>query len=86
MEEREVIFKGRVQGVGFRAMTVRLATELGLKGKVANRSDGSVLMNVQGDSSHIDQLIQRLEQSFTITNVQQVEKSIQSSYRNFTID
>ncbi len=37
-----VVIRGRVQGVGFRAWTVREARRLGLKGWVRNRRDGSV--------------------------------------------
>jgi acylphosphatase len=40
---------GRVQGVGFRYSTRRVAERLGLKGWVANRPDGSVEVVAEGD-------------------------------------
>ena len=37
-----LVITGRVQGVGFRAWAIGRATELGLRGWVRNRADGSV--------------------------------------------
>jgi acylphosphatase len=39
---------GRVQGVGYRAWAVRVASDLGLRGWVRNRHDGSVEMLATG--------------------------------------
>jgi acylphosphatase len=38
----QVVIRGRVQGVGFRAWTEMLAAEQGIEGWVRNRRDGSV--------------------------------------------
>jgi acylphosphatase len=43
-----IVFRGRVQGVGFRATAERIATPLGLAGWVRNEPDGSVACEVQG--------------------------------------
>lgn len=50
------IFKGEVQGVGFRYTAKYAAESLGLTGWVKNNWDGSVEMEVQGD----DELIERM--------------------------
>ncbi|MFQ9998852.1 MAG: acylphosphatase, partial [Anaerococcus obesiensis] len=42
-----MIFKGRVQGVGFRYKSYLLANELGLTGDVNNLYDGDVELNIQ---------------------------------------
>ncbi|MBS4058371.1 MAG: acylphosphatase [Bacteroidetes bacterium] len=49
---------GRVQGVGFRAMTQRKATELGLVGFVQNLPDGSVMIEAEGPVEQLSELIQ----------------------------
>ena len=53
---------GRVQGVGYRGWTVRVAVVLGLSGWVRNRSDGSVEAVFQGGQNQIDQMIDKLYQ------------------------
>jgi acylphosphatase len=49
---------GRVQGVGFRAWTVRRAIQLGLRGRVRNLRDGSVEIEVCGDVGAVGRLIE----------------------------
>lgn len=60
MKRYRYIFKGRVQGVGFRFTAIHYADRLGLSGWVRNQYDGSVMMEVQGDDYKIKTLIQYL--------------------------
>lgn len=60
MKRYRYVFKGRVQGVGFRFTAIRYATNLGLSGWVKNKYDGSVEMEVQGEDYTIQSLIQHL--------------------------
>ena len=46
---RQLIFSGRVQGVGFRYRTMYLAQRYGLTGWVTNLWDGRVQMQLQGE-------------------------------------
>ena len=46
--------KGRVQGVGYRYNTMVKARELGIKGYVKNERDGSVLIEVEGNQTVLD--------------------------------
>lgn len=46
--------EGRVQGVGFRGWTKKLAGEHGLVGWVRNRVDGSVEVKVRGRPEAVD--------------------------------
>lgn len=48
---------GQVQGVGFRYMTELKAKELGVKGYVKNRIDGSVETEIEGDAEKVYALI-----------------------------
>jgi len=48
---------GRVQGVWFRAWTVRAATELGLSGWVRNRSDGTVEVLAIGPPDALERFV-----------------------------
>ena len=52
---------GRVQGVGYRAFTVRAATERGLVGGVRNCEDGRVELEAEGPKDQIMSLIAALK-------------------------
>ena len=60
MKRYHYIFKGRVQGVGFRFTAIQYANQLGLTGWVRNNYDGSVEMEVQGEEYTIQSMIQHL--------------------------
>lgn len=53
------MIKGRVQGVFYRDWTVENATELGLKGWVRNRRDGSVEALFSGRPESVTEMEQR---------------------------
>jgi DNA ligase D-like protein (predicted 3'-phosphoesterase) len=48
---------GRVQGVGFRDATLRLARRLGAMGWVRNGEDGDVLVHAEGPEAAVDELV-----------------------------
>lgn len=58
----EIIFTGRVQGVGFRYKAIHLARHFGLTGWVKNEYDGAVSGQFQGRELDIDMVIERLMQ------------------------
>ena len=60
----ELIFHGRVQGVGFRATARDHACGVGLRGWVRNEADGTVRLVAQGDSEAVDRLQTLLKSSF----------------------
>lgn len=54
-----VVIKGRVQGVFYRNWTIENATQLGLKGWVRNRRDGSVEALFSGNPDAVNEMEQR---------------------------
>ena len=50
-----IIVTGTVQGVYFRASTRLKALELGIKGYVENRADGSVYIEAEGTKTQLSQ-------------------------------
>lgn len=52
-----VTISGRVQGVSYRAWTVRNANKLGVSGWVRNRIDGTVEAVFLGDGPDVDALL-----------------------------
>jgi len=53
-EKAIVRISGRVQGVGFRYTTRRLAARFDVKGWVRNNSDGTVSIEAEGRSEELD--------------------------------
>ena len=64
MIAKHIIFKGRVQGVGFRYTAQRIASLSQMTGFVRNLPDGSVEMLAQGTQKEIENCIKDIEESF----------------------
>ena len=62
---KHIIFKGTVQGVGFRFTVFGVASRLQLKGFVRNLHDGTVEMVVQGPQSDVKSCIEDINGSFS---------------------
>ena len=58
METVRLIVTGRVQGVGYRLWTTRIAARLGLRGWVRNRADGSVEAVVTGPLEAVEAIVE----------------------------
>jgi acylphosphatase len=55
---RRVVVTGRVQGVFFRDSLRRMASELGVRGWVRNRSDGAVEAVFEGDAAAVERMLE----------------------------
>ena len=58
---KHIVFRGWVQGVGFRYRARHAADMFGCTGWVRNEFDDSVTMEIQGTEEQIDQVILAIE-------------------------
>ncbi len=61
---RRVIYRGRVQGMGFRATTSRIASGFHVTGYVKNLDDGSVEVVAAGDAAEVDRFLAAIDRQF----------------------
>jgi len=74
---------GKVQGVGFRYSCMQEAREIGLKGFVKNRPDGSVYIEAEGEDFQLERLIQWCKDGPSHAKVNRVEKT-ESKLENYS--
>lgn len=87
MKRYNMIFKGRIQGVGFRYKSYLLANELGLTGDVNNLYDGDVELNIQGDREKIDLFLEKLakDRFIRIDDIEIKEKELINNEEKFKL-
>lgn len=61
MIRRNVLFSGRVQGVGFRYTTCEVAAAHRVLGYVRNLPDGRVELVAEGESAELDRFIEAVK-------------------------
>ena len=85
---KRIRFYGWVQGVGFRYRAREAARLYGCSGFVRNEWDGSVLMEIQGEETAIDQVILAVERGrfVRIENMKVEELSVDPEEHGFTED
>jgi acylphosphatase len=59
----EVVYKGRVQGVGFRFNVEKVALQCGVTGWVRNENNGDVHVVAEGPESALNELLEAVRQS-----------------------
>ncbi|MEE3488554.1 MAG: acylphosphatase [Bulleidia sp.] len=73
----EILFRGRVQGVGFRWTAMQLAQSYGLTGWVENLDDmDSVLCQVQGSEIAIRSFLSKLDSNDRWIRIDSMEKKM----------
>ncbi|MFQ6060538.1 MAG: acylphosphatase [Thermoplasmata archaeon] len=78
------IFRGRVQGVFFRANTERKARELGLVGWVRNLADGTVEAVFEGERDAVEKVLQWCRDSQPYARVTSVDVTWDDPTRQYT--
>ena len=64
MSAKRIIFRGQVQGVGFRYTSLRIVAGYEVTGFVRNLPDGTVEMSAQGTKTEIDNCIRDIQEYF----------------------
>ncbi len=82
-----VFFSGMVQGVGFRYAAKNYAEKFAIRGWVANRSDGKVELDIEGEPSDINDFLNELKKEFKsyIKNLESEELPCGGEYNDFRI-
>ncbi len=62
MPRYDITFSGHVQGVNFRATTVRVAGRYRVRGWVRNEPDGTVRCLAEGDADEVDRFVQAVRE------------------------
>jgi acylphosphatase len=83
----KVVINGRVQGVGYRAWMARRAAELGLKGWVRNRSEGSVEAVLLGPADVVGTMVDLCRRGPRLSVVTDVETSpaVNEDWQDFSV-
>lgn len=87
MKHLDIIVKGKVQGVFFRASTKAVADQLGIKGNVRNDASGDVVIAAEGDQMFMDMFLEWCHEGpehAKVTSVESHEGELKN-YRNFDI-
>ena len=82
---QEILFSGRVQGVGFRFTAQRFAVDLGLTGWVQNWPTGDVQLHAEGDADRIKELVERLKTHFSIHDMKVSEGPASGMFTSFDV-
>jgi acylphosphatase len=67
-QAKRVIFEGRVQGVGFRYTVKDLARGFDVCGWVKNLSDGTVELQVMGESDELESFIAEIAEESNVAH------------------
>jgi acylphosphatase len=87
MKHLTITITGKVQGVFFRASTKAVADQLGVKGFVCNKADGSVYAEAEGDDFSLDEFLNWCGEGPDKARVEKVEvvEGELKNYRNFEV-
>lgn len=84
---RRYVFHGRVQAVGFRMTTERIARRYAVVGYVKNLPDGTVEMVISGSSADIESVLSDIDQALpgNVTQRDVEDMDAAENFDSFTI-
>jgi acylphosphatase len=87
LSRREVLFDGRVQGVGFRYTTRNIAGRFSVTGYVQNLPDGRVKLVAEGEPAEIDGFVAAVsaEMAQNIRGVQETTAAATGEFGEFEV-
>ncbi len=87
MKHLDIIVKGKVQGVFFRASAKAVADQLGVRGSVKNESNGDVVIEAEGEPVMLDMFLDWVNEGPQDAEVSAVEthEGQLKNYRNFEV-
>lgn len=87
MKHINIKVTGKVQGVFFRASTKAVADQMGVKGKVKNEKDGSVLIEAEADEITLAMFVEWCHKGPEKAIVENVEVTAgeMQNYTNFVV-
>ena len=83
MNHWNILVRGKVQKVSFRATTKAVADQLGVKGFVINQPDGSLYMEAEGNDLALASLVEFCEQGPDRAEVSGLEVQKSNEMKNF---
>ncbi len=87
MIRRTVLFSGRVQGVGFRYTTCRIAARFAVTGYVRNLADGRVEAVAEGDEAEIERFVRAVGDDMAgyVRDIQTCEADATGEFADFDV-
>ena len=79
---------GNIQRVGYRYFVQHWAEDFGFGGWVKNKSDGSVIMQLEGRKDNVEKLLTELKEgteNVVIENIKVDWLSFENKFRNFKV-
>lgn len=87
LKHLKIKVSGKVQGVFYRLSTKAVADQLGVRGMVANQSDGTVYIEAEGDEFAMDSFLDWCQEGPDRAEVENVSTEVgdMKNYRNFEV-
>ncbi len=87
MKRMTAFFSGRVQGIGFRFTTERLARPFNVKGFVRNLPNGKVELKAEGEEAELKEFLQSVREAMErfIQDVQVEWSEPEGEFKEFRI-
>lgn len=83
MKHINIKVTGKVQGVFFRASTKAVADQMGVRGKVKNEKDGSVLIEAEASEAILEMFVEWCHEGPEKSEVESVEVT-EAALENYT--